>query len=60
MTSDQVGGIVRAIVAFVLGYFAIKWHLDGATVTALAADAAGIAVVVWSVITNKPGTTLGA
>lgn len=58
MTSDQVGGIVRAIIS-ALGGFAIgKGIADAATVTAVGGALATIAMAIWSYHTNKAGTTI--
>ena len=53
MTSDQIGGIVRAIVSAVGGYFIGKGLLDASMVTSLAGAAATIASAIWSVLSKK-------
>ncbi len=58
MNGDQIGGIIRAIVAAVGGYFVGKGLIDASTATALAGAAATIGVAIWSAVTNKPGTTI--
>lgn len=58
MTSDQVGGIVRAIVSAVGGYFIGKGLADAATVTAVAGALATLVMAVWSIVSNKAGKTI--
>ena len=53
MTVDQFGGIVRAIVAAVGGYFVGKGMIDASTVTAIAGAAVTVATAVWSVWIKK-------
>lgn len=54
MNQEQIGGIVRAVISAVGGYFVGKGITDAATVTAVAGAAATIAAAVWSVIAKKP------
>lgn len=58
MNGDQIGGIVRAIVAAIGGYFVGKGVIDGSTVATIAGAVATLATAVWSIITNKPGTVI--
>lgn len=58
MNTDQVGGLVRAIVAAVGGYFVGKGFLDASTVTMISGVAVTVATAVWSWYTNKPGTVI--
>lgn len=58
MNGDQIGGIVRAIAAAIGGYFVGKGIVDGATVTTIAGALATVATAVWSLWTNKPGTSI--
>lgn len=53
MNTDTLGGIVRAIVAAIGGYFVGKGVIDASTATALAGAAATIAVAIWSVFVNR-------
>lgn len=53
MTSEQIGGIVRAIVAAIGGYFVGKGLIDQATATAIAGAAVTVATAVWSVWSKK-------
>lgn len=53
MTAEQVGGIVRAIIAAVGGYFVGKGITDAATVTAVGGAVATLVVAVWSVLSKK-------
>jgi hypothetical protein len=54
MTSDQIAGIVRALVSAVGGYFIGKGVVDANTVATVAGAAATIATAVWSVMAKKP------
>jgi hypothetical protein len=53
MNSDQIGGLVRTILTFVVGLFAGKLHLDGATSAAIVADLSGLVVAGWSIWSNR-------
>lgn len=53
MNGEQIGGIVRAVVSAIGGFFVGKGVLDAETATALAGAAATIAVAVWSVLSKK-------
>ncbi len=54
MNSEQIGGIVRALVSAVGGYFVGKGIVDASTVTSVAGAVATIVVAVWSVVAKKP------
>lgn len=54
MNGEQIGGIVRAVVAAIGGYFVGKGITDAATVTTISGAVATLAVAVWSVISKKP------
>lgn len=53
MTGEQVGGVVRAIVSALGGYFVGKGLVDASTVTSISGAAATIVVAVWSVWSKK-------
>jgi GH24 family phage-related lysozyme (muramidase) len=53
MTSEQIAGIVRAIIAAAGGYFVSRGVADAATITAVAGAAATLAAAVWSVFSKK-------
>ena len=53
MTSEQIAGVVRAVVAAVGGYFVGKGMIDGETVATIAGAGATIAAAVWSVWSKK-------
>ena len=53
MTSDQIAGIIRAIVSALGGYLVGRGVTDAGTVTAVAGAAATIGVAVWSAFTNS-------
>lgn len=48
MNSEQIGGIVRAVVAAAGGYLAAKGMLDAATWQIIAGAAATVVVAIWS------------
>jgi len=52
-TGEQIGGIVRAVVAAVGGILVGKGVIDAQTATAVAGAVATIAVAVWSVIAKR-------
>jgi hypothetical protein len=56
ISSDQVAGIVRALVSALGGYFVGKGVVDASTVTAVAGASATIVVAVWSVLAKKQTT----
>jgi RsiW-degrading membrane proteinase PrsW (M82 family) len=53
LTSDQIGGIVRAVVSAIGGYFVGKGVIDASTATAVAGAAVTIATAIWSVYNKK-------
>lgn len=53
MTSEQIAGVVRAVVAAVGGYFVGKGMIDGETVATIGGAVATIAAAVWSVWAKK-------
>lgn len=53
MNSEEVGGVVRAVVAALGGVAVTKGWTDASTVTALAGAAATIAVAVWSIVAKR-------
>lgn len=53
MNGEQIGGIVRAVVSAIGGFFVGKGVLDAETATALAGAAATIGAAVWSVLAKK-------
>lgn len=53
MNSEEVGGVVRAVVAALGGVAVTKGLTDAGTVTAVAGAAATIAVAVWSVMAKR-------
>lgn len=53
MTSEEIGGIVRAIVAAIGGYFVGTGVVDANTATTIGGAVATIAVAVWSVWQKK-------
>lgn len=54
MNGEQIGGVVRAIVAAVGGYFVGKGLVDSATMTTISGAVATLFVAVWSVWSKKP------
>ena len=53
MTGEQIGGIVRALVAAAGGYFVGRGLVDGETVATIGGALATIATAVWSVWSKK-------
>jgi hypothetical protein len=49
MTGEQVGGIVRALLSAVGGYFVGKGLVDASTMTTIVGAVATLATAVWSV-----------
>ena len=55
MGSDQIAGIVRALVAAVGGYFVGQGMVDAETVTTIGGAVATLAVAVWSIYAKRKG-----
>jgi len=53
MTGEQIGGIVRTVLAAAGGYLAAKGYLDAATWQTIAGAVATVIVAVWSVKSKK-------
>lgn len=53
MNSDQIGGIVRAILSAVGGYFVGKGFLDASTLTTIVGAVTTLIVTGWSLWTNS-------
>ncbi len=53
-TTDQVGGILRAVLAIGVGYAVKQGIIDDATGLAVTAGLVGIGVALWSYWTNRP------
>lgn len=53
MTGEQIGGIVRAVLATIGGILATKGYLDASTWTVIAGAVATIATAIWSYKSNK-------
>ena len=60
VTSDQLAGIIRAIVSALGGYLVGRGITDAGTVTAVAGAAATIGVAVWSAFTNSSQAQINA
>ena len=58
LTSDQMGGIIRAIVPPILAWFLAKGYITSDQVAPIIAGAVAIATAAWSTYTNKPGTVI--
>lgn len=56
MTSDQLTGIVRALLAAVFGYITGKGWLDANTAATISGAIATILVAAWSIYSNRPKT----
>ncbi len=53
MTTEEIGGIVRAVVAAIGGILVGKGVIDAQTATAVAGAVATIAVAVWSIVSKR-------
>lgn len=53
MTSDQIGGIARALLAAIGGYLVGQGLVDAATMTTITGAIATLAVAGWSLYTNR-------
>ena len=58
MTPDQIGGLVRAILATAGGVAVSKGWVDNSTATAIAGGLVTIVTAAWSYWTNRPGKVL--
>ena len=54
MTQEQVGGIVRAIVAAAGGYFVGQGLIDAQTMMTIGGGITTIAVAIWSIYSKRP------
>lgn len=54
MTGEQIGGVVRAVLAVGLGYLAGKGIIASGAVADLTAAFATAVVAAWSAWTNRP------
>jgi threonine/homoserine efflux transporter RhtA len=53
MGSDQIAGVVRALVAAVGGYFVGQGLVDAETVTTVGGALATLAAAVWSIYAKR-------
>ncbi len=53
MSGDEIGGVVRAVVAFLGGFLVSKGLVDAATLTAVAGALATLAAAAWSVYSKR-------
>lgn len=53
LSAEQVGGIVRAVVAAAGGYFVGQGVVDAETMTVIGGAVTTLVVAVWSVIQKK-------
>jgi hypothetical protein len=54
MTAEQIGGIVRALMAAIGGWLIAKGVLDEGAVEAVSGAVATLVSAVWSVAAKKP------
>lgn len=54
MNTDQIGGVVRAVLAALGGFLVGKGILDSGTATTLAGALTTIIISVWSAWSNRP------
>lgn len=55
MTGEQIGGVVRAVAAVVLGYAAGRGLIATGAVAELSAAISAAVIAGWSAYTNRPG-----
>lgn len=53
-TSDQIGGVLRAILAAAGGYFVAKGTITADQLTTLTGLVGPILAAVWSIYSNRP------
>lgn len=53
MTTDQIAGVVRALVAAIGGYFVGQGLVDAETVTTIGGAVATLAVAGWSIYAKR-------
>ena len=53
MSSDQIGGIVRAVLTAGVGYLAGKGYIGSDQASALVAAATTLVVAIWSVMSKR-------
>ncbi len=53
MTSDQIGGVIRALAAGVGGYFVGQGLVDAETVTIIGGALATLAAAAWSIYAKR-------
>lgn len=58
MGTDQITGIIRAIVPALLAYAVAKGWIDAGAVGAIGAAVVTLAAAVWSYFTNQPGKVI--
>ncbi len=58
LNADQVGGIIRALLAAAGGWAIGKRYVDSATATTITGALVTVAIAGWSYYTNKPGTVI--
>ena len=58
MNGDQVGGIVRTLLAVGAGVLINKGLVDAGTAASISGALVTIATAAWSFYTNRPGKTI--
>ena len=58
MNSDQLGGVVRAIVPPLVTYLVAKGIVPAGSSDAIIAAALALAAAGWSIVTNRSGKTI--
>lgn len=53
MNTEEIGGVVRAVLAAVGGIAVAKGYIDNGTMTTIVGAVTTIAVAVWSVIAKR-------
>lgn len=58
MNSDQLGGILRAIMPAAIAYAVAKGWVSASSAADVGAALVTLAMAVWSIYTNKSGKTI--
>lgn len=59
MNTDLIGGVIRAVLAAVGGYFVAKGTVDQGTFTTISGALVTLGTAIWSIYTNQTGKTIG-
>jgi hypothetical protein len=59
MNSDQLGGIVRAIVPPLVAYLVAKGVIPAGAADSIISAAVAVAAAAWSIVSNRTGKVIG-